>query len=61
MKLKCKECGNTNKFTVTAQEWHTWAIDGSGEFVSDLGCDESKKGDYYECAECNTNEIEVID
>lgn len=52
-KLKCPECGNTTKFTVNAREYHTWAVDGDGNFVSDLGCDDSEKGSEYDCGECN--------
>ena len=53
--LRCSACGETDNFSCTAKEYHSWAVDRYGEFGEDLGCDESEQFHEFKCGNCSAN------
>ena len=57
MALKCKDCGNTDKFSVSAKEFHSHIITSDKEFVSDVGCSDCESSDDYCCYKCDSYNV----
>jgi len=52
--IYCPNCHNTKKFTVSAKEYHTWIIDGNGNWIENVsGYGGGDRGDDFYCASCN--------
>lgn len=56
-KYTCPTDNKHDKFVVNAIEYHTWAVDNEGNFVSDLGCDDGgvSPDTLIECGDCGAN------
>jgi len=57
--LKCLDCGNTKLFNVGVKEYHRHLVDTNGDFVSDLGSDDSDNGNDWCCHECDSFNVEL--
>ena len=57
--LKCQDCGNDDKFTVTGIEHHTWLVDKHGNFIEDYeaGGETAEAGDDFQCVECDSYNV----
>ena len=55
MRLRCKQCGNTEKFKVSAQERTRLHIDGRGEFISVADTIDTAMEDDYTCSKCQAD------
>jgi len=49
--LYCVSC-NCKRFIVSAVEYHEWVVDEDGNFIEDRGCEDSTRGDDFQCEEC---------
>jgi hypothetical protein len=58
--FKCMNCGNTEKFYVSAKEYHTWVVDGQGHFISDIDTGDCEKSDDYCCTECDSFDVKEV-
>lgn len=57
----CSHCGGT-EFSVSVVEYHSWKVDGEGNFIADLGCDEVDRGDAdMTCMTCYASPAILID
>ena len=56
--LTCKDCGNTERFSVGAKEYHRWLVDGDGHYIEDLDCGDTDEGDDYQCMKCDSWNVE---
>lgn len=57
-KWHCLNCDNTERFHAAAVEYHSWEVDGEGDFLNDLSVDESIVSEVHSCAACGSNKIE---
>ena len=55
-KKLCPDCGH-DKFYVTAIEYHTWIVDGHGDFEEDdsVGDCDLAEGTLWTCCNCESN------
>lgn len=48
----CPECGGT-EFSIAVVEYHSWKVDGDGNFLEDLGCNDiGSKSREFDCMSC---------
>lgn len=66
--LNMKICPNDPEhktFRTSVTECHDWKVDGSGNFIEDLGCTEvlhkPHTGNVWECVECGAEAIEGVE
>lgn len=57
-KWHCLKCNNIERFHAAAVEYHSWEVNGDGDFVNDLSVDESLVSEVHSCGACGSNEIE---
>lgn len=50
--LRCGVCGSRGPFIAKAIEYHVYRVDGEGNLLEDLGCDETDTNDYR-CLACD--------
>lgn len=62
-RLYCPKCDNTESFNTPTVEYHSWAVDNQGDFVEDLGSEDSKKSGHFFCGKCGgeVGEVEYCD
>ena len=62
---QCPNDPNHSEFLTPATETHTWRVDGNGNFLADLGCDEvfagPDKANTWVCAECSAEAVEAAE
>ncbi len=59
MKVCPKDSSHTT-FRTSAVEHHDWLVDGSGEFIEDLGCYDSKLiENALTCEKCGADAVEI--
>lgn len=58
--LRCKKCGNTDTFHVSAVEHHTWVVDNQGTFMTDQECGDAESSDDYTCTQCGSGEVDWV-
>lgn len=60
--LKCKQCGNMEKFTRTASVTETWFVKGEDPtiLIDILESDIIQINNDLECFECNSTDIEEV-
>ncbi len=57
----CPECGGT-EFSISVVEYHTWRVDGDGNFIEDLRCDDvGNKGTEFECMTCQAFPVTPVE
>jgi hypothetical protein len=50
--MQCPKC-RSERFTVSAIEYHTWVVDENGDFIEDIGClDSTSNLSEAECFNC---------
>ena len=59
--LVCQDCGNDKKFGVGVTEYHRYEVDGAGMFIDDLGGDDVKYSDDWQCMECDSFNVKWVE
>lgn len=59
MGMRCKDCGNTELFTVLVQEYRIWIVDTEGAFSEDGGTyAKADVGHGFKCDDCESDNID---
>jgi len=60
--LQCQKCKNFEEFHASVKEYHTWLVDGSGDFIEDIGCNETGglDSEAFQCAKCSSMLVERV-